>query len=303
MKQLDNMKKIVLVLMLLSALSLQAQTTSRIMLGAGGGFATNLAKGKVDNLCQPFLTFNVGYTVLSNVGRGDAQLGFRTGLNATYLKHGNAMALNESFTNVDYYGHQMDYTVTSDRVAYVHQQINVELPIMFAVRAKGLYFNVGAKLHAPVKNKFEQTIENPEISVFYPDYGVTVVNDVTTGLITDNQANRVGNADMPKLMIGLSAEVGHVWQLGKSRSSLGFDLFIDYTPWSLVGGNKDNTKSLVEVSPLVNDCEQPKATVTVNPFNMCNGYKYQLLNFGVKLVYTFDIEHVRTEIPKMPENK
>jgi len=287
MKKLDNMKKIVLVLMLLSALSLQAQT-SRIMIGLGGGLSTNQAKGQVDNLCYPMGTFNFGYSILGNVS-DEAQLGFRTGLNATFAKFGNAVSLNESFTNVDYYGHQMDYTVTSRRVTYVQQRINLELPIMMAVRAKGLYFNFGAKVMLPVWNKYEQTIADPVISAYYPDYGVTVVNDVTTGLLTDEMMNTSGKADLPTLQIALAAEIGHVWQLNNSKSSLGFDIFVDYAPWN-IGGTQDNSKSVVEVAPLVNDCEQPKAAVTVNPLDMCNGFNYRTLNFGVKLVYTFDIE-------------
>lgn len=289
MKKLEDMKKLVLVLMLLSALSLQAQT-SRIMIGLGGGTSSTLAKGKVDNVFGPMGTFNFGYSIMGTVKSG-AQLGLRTGLNATYSKFGSAVALNESFTNVDYNGHAMDYRVTSSRVEFMQKQLNLELPVMFAVRAKGLYFNIGAKFMLPVMKSYTQTMANPQISAFYPDYGVTVVNDVVTGLISEEQKNLSGTPYMPKLMIGLSAEVGHVWQLGESKSSLGFDVFLDYAPWGFGAGSVNTAQSIVEVAPIVNDSEQPKAAVTVNPLNCCNGYKYQFLSFGAKLVYMFDIEH------------
>jgi len=294
------MKKIFLSLMLLSALSLQAQSTSRIMIGLGGGFSTNLIEGRVDNICGPMGTFNFGYAILGSVN-SSTQLGLRTGVNASYSQFANAIKLDNKFTNYDYYGHQMDYTVASTAVTYRQSQINVEVPIMFAVRSRGVYFNVGAKFVAPVWNQYKQTIDNPTISAFYPEYGVTVVNDVVTGRLTDEQINLSGKATVPYLMIGLAAEIGHVWALKGSNSSLGFDIFLDYMPWS-IGASKENTKSIVEVAPLVNDCEQPKAAVTVNPMFQCNNYAYQNLNFGIKLVYTFDIDHKRTEIPEQVHN-
>lgn len=289
MKKLDNMKKIVSVLMLLSVLSLQAQT-SRIMIGLGGGFSTSQSVGNFENIFGPMGTFNFGYSIMGNVGDG-AQLGLRTGLGATYSKFGDAMKLDERFTNVDYYGHRMDYTITGSRVSFVQQQINVELPVMFAIRAKGVNFNIGAKFMLPVMKRYTQSIENPQISVFYPEYGVTVTNDITTGLVSDAQKNMSGTVTMPTMFIGLSAELGYTWQLRGSRNSLGFDVFFDYVPWGIGGGSADTGHSLVEVSPMVNDREQPMAEVKVNPLNCCNGYKYQFLTFGAKLVYTFDVEH------------
>lgn len=284
------MKKTFLAIMLLSVLSLQAQT-SRIMIGLGGGLATSCAKGSVENNCGSMGTFNFGYSIMGNVGSDSVQLGLRTGLNASYLKYGDEIRLDERFTNVDYYGHQMDYTITGSRVSFVQQQINVELPVMFAIRAKGVNFNIGAKFMLPVMKRYTQSIENPQISVFYPEYGVTVTNDITTGLVPDAQKNMSGTVTMPTMFIGLSAELGYTWQLRGSRNSLGFDVFFDYVPWGIGGGSADTGHSLVEVSPMVNDREQPMAEVKVNPLNCCNGYKHQFMTFGAKLVYTFDVEH------------
>jgi len=288
MKKLDSMKKIVLGLMLMSALSLGAQTTSRIMFGLGGGLSTSQAKGKIENVCRPMGTFNFGYTVLKPVSN-EAQLGFRTGLNVTYSQTGNTLAINETFTNIDYYGYAMDYTVTSSKVSYNQKQVNLEVPIMFAVQANGLHFNLGAKLMIPVWNKYNQTIADPQISVYYPDFGVTVLNDVTTGRLTAEQCNITGKAKGPSMMLGLSIELGHTWQISGTNSRLGFDLFFDYVPVSF-GAAKADKNSIVEVAPMVNDCEQPKAAVTVNPMNLYNGFNYQGINFGVKLVYAFDVE-------------
>lgn len=290
MKKLDIMKKMVCVLMLLSALSLQAQT-SRIMLGLGGGLSLSLADGRGDNICGPMGTFNFGYSILGNVDE-DCMVGLRTGVNATYSRFGDARKMSESFTNVDYYGHQMEYSVTSSSVRLMMNQVDLEVPVMLSLCANGLYINLGAKFKFPVWNRYRQTIEDPHVSVFYPEYGVTVDNDIVTGLLSDEQVNASGRAAMPVMKIGVGAEIGHVWQIKESKSSLGFDLFFDFTPFGVGGIKKgEEGKSVVEIAPIENDCEQPMAEVTVNPLTECNGYKFKTLNFGVKLVYTFDAEH------------
>lgn len=289
------MKRIVLCLMLLSVVMIKAQNTSRLMLGLGGGLSINATEGKAENICGPLGTLNVGYAITNNVN-SDVKLGFRTGLNIAYSKFGNALYLKESFTNINYYGNSMDYTVTSTRVVYKQQQFNLELPIMFALHSKCVYINVGTKFVLPLWNRYIQSIENPQIAVSFPDYGVTVVDDIITGVVNENQKMTSGKASIPSLMVGLSAEIGYVWQLNGSNNKLGFDIFVDYIPWN-IGFNK-NGKSIVEVAPIINDGEQPKAIVTVNPMNQCYDYTYNVFNFGAKLVYMFDIEHHKVSITK-----
>jgi len=281
------MKKIFIAVLLVATVAMQAQT-SRLMFGLGGGISTNLSKGDFKNTVCPMGTFNFGYTIMDSVGSG-VMLGMRTGLNASYLRMGLNANIAETFTNIDYEGSPMDYTVKSDNVKYLQQQINLVFPVMFSVNAKGLYVNLGAKLMLPVWNKYEQTLENPTISVYYQDLGATILNDPSTGLITAEQTKMCGAVSIPRLFVGLSAEIGYAWQLS-GENYLGFDLFVDYMPWSL-GGSTDNNRQLIEVAPIVNDCEQPKANVTINPLTACNQFKYQYLNAGIKLVYLFDINH------------
>jgi len=272
--------------MLVAALGLQAQTTSRIMLGLGGGLSTGTGNGKMDNICYPMGTFNFGYAIY---GRPTDQfkIGLRTGLNATYSKLGLSHKINETFTNTDYYGHKLDYTVTG-LAKYQHTQINLELPVMLAMEANGLIINLGTKLIAPIWNKYTQTITDPVVSAYYGDYGVTVVNDPATGVLSNEQCNMSGKSKLPAIMFSLSAELGYSWKLN-DRHRLGFDLFVDYVPWS-VGASKDNAHKVVEIGDLVNDQFQPKAPVTVNTVVTTNNYLMQYVNAGVKIVWAFDIE-------------
>lgn len=285
------MKKTLAILIFLSAISLQAQT-SRITVALGGGFTANQAKGMKTEVSIPLATLNFGYSILGSVKTDDVKLGLRTGLGITYSRFKNRLAIDETFTNTDYLGHEMNYTVKSNnKTLFKQQNLYLELPLLFSTVVKGFYVNVGPKFFLPLWNKYNQVIYKPEISAFYPDYGVTVVNDVVTGLLTNDQRKTSGKADAPEFMIGFSVEFGHVWQLKKTKNSLGLDLFVDYIPWNFGGKLDDNDRNVIEVAPIVNDCEQPKAAVTVNPINKCNNFKYQTINFGVRLVYTFDIEH------------
>jgi len=287
------MKKIFLALMLLAATTLYSQT-SRLMFGLGGGLAFNETGSKFEKLCCPHGTFNFGYSVLGETN-SDLLVGLRTGLNLSYSKFGNALTLSETFTNIDYEGSSIDYTVTANRVTFKQQQFSLEIPLMLAFDIKNLYFNLGLKFILPVWNKYTQSIENPVISAYYPDCGVSVVNDVITGVVPQDQLNTSGKALPASLMVGISAEIGHTWNLGSSRGNLGFDFFVDFVPWT-VGGIKDNSRNVVEVAPIAINDGQPKAAVTVNPLNQCNGFVYRNLFFGAKLVYTFDIE--KSSIPE-----
>ncbi len=284
------MKKIVLAILLISSFVVVDAQTSRLTFGLGGGMSTNMSVGTFRNEVGPMGTFNFGYAILDSVDNEGAMLGLRTGLNVSYSRIRMTTNFNDKFTNTDYDGSQMNYTVVCNNVNYVQQQVNLELPIMFAIMAKGLYFNVGAKLMTPVWNKYEQRIGNTEISVYYKDLGVTIVNDPSTGMLPADQTKISGTATLPRIYIGLSAEIGYMWNL-QGNHKLGFDIFVDYTPWGFFGSS-DNNRRLVEISPIVNDCEQPKASVKVNPLYSCDKFNFKYINAGLKLVYSFDINHL-----------
>lgn len=284
------MKKVLMTIVLIaSSVAVQAQT-SRMMFGLGGGVSMNVAKGDFVAKVSPMATFNFGYAILDSVGE-NASMGFRTGLNATYSRIGLAVNIVETFTNTDYYGSPMEYTVNCSGVNYMQQHISFEVPIMLAINAEGAYVNLGAKLLMPTWNKYEQRIGDAEISVYYRDLGVTIVNDPSTGMLTADQTKMSGVAALPRLYIGLSAEIGYLWNLS-GNNKLGFDIFVDYIPWGFFGSTENN-KQLVEVSPIVNDCEQPKASVNVNPLSVCNQFNMQCLNAGLKIVYSFDMNHAK----------
>lgn len=285
------MKKVLMTIVLIaSSVAVQAQT-SRLMFGLGGGVSTNMSNGTYRNEVGPMATFNFGYTILDSVGNEGAMLGLRTGLNVSYSRIRMTTNSSDKFTNTDYDGSQMDYSVVCNNVNYTQRQANLELPIMFALTANGLCFNVGAKLMTPVWNRYQQRIGDAEISVYYRDLGVTIVNDPSTGMLTVDQTKMSGVAALPRLYIGLSAEIGYLWNLS-GNNKLGFDIFVDYIPWGFFGSTENN-KQLVEVSPIVNDCEQPKASVNVNPLSVCNQFNMQCLNAGLKIVYSFDMNHAK----------
>lgn len=110
----------------------------------------------------------------------------------------------------------------------------------------------------------------------------------------DGSFTTSASASSPSLFptqIHVKSAVGYLWNLS-GNNKLGLDVFVDYVPWGFLG-SENNNMSLVEISPIVNDCEQPKANVTVNPLVYCNNFNFQCLNAGLKLVYSFDINHAK----------
>ena len=281
------MRKTILGLTLLVAFALQAQTTSRITFGVGGGLSVGTSDGPFDNKVSPMGTFNFNYDILNTVRR-NLMVGFRTGVHASYAQLRMTNSLKESFPNVDYYGHRLDYTVRGD-FEYKQKRINIEVPLMFTLDADRVLFSFGTKVIAPLWNKYTQTISDPVVSAYYGDYGVTVVNDVATGIITDEQCDMSGEADLPSVMFTISAQIGYTWRVGRSNI-IGFDFFVDYVPFCI--GKSDNGEDkLVDIAPIINDSFQPTAPVTVNTMFTSNDYKFRYLNVGAKFIWAFDIEH------------
>jgi len=280
------MKKIILTLCLLvSTLLLNAQPISRIMAGFGGGLTSNFIEGPSKTRVGGNANLVLGY-VMTTLVNNEAELGLRTGLGLTYSTLRLRSEFSASFSNIDYYGHQMDYTITSGTVYYNHSQYVLDIPVMFAIKAKGIYVNFGPKLLFPLYGSYTQNMDDLAISAYYPDFGITVRDEVAIGYLGESVSSQ-GKVDLPKFMLAFSAELGHVWSISRG-SSLGLDIFVDYTLLS-VGSTADRSMPIISVAPIVEDSEAPKAAVTMNPLTNCNDFNFKYLNAGVRLVYTFDL--------------
>ena len=151
------MKKTFFAAMLILAASfVGAQTTSRLSFGLGGGASVAPTNVVVKYAPRPMGTFDFGYTLLGGVNES-VNLGFRTGLNVVYAQNDLSTVLSERFATTDVYGNVYDYRISSPKVLYTQKQVNLEIPLMFAIENKGFYVNLGLKLQMPLWNTFTQT--------------------------------------------------------------------------------------------------------------------------------------------------
>jgi len=294
------MKKILTVILCLSAAFVLHAQTSRITVELGALSSHSIKYGTTLSTFSPGATFDLGYAIMGDVGR-TSKLGLRTGIGCSYMRNTISTSIFNTFINPAYTGDQLEYTVSAN-VRYYQRQVNVELPLMFAMTFNTVSLNIGAKAMTTVWNGYEQRLTNPAIAAFFPDLGVTVVNDVSTGVVSDGQMTMKGSLSLPRLNLGLAAELCFAWNV-EDEHYLGFCLFADYMPWSFFGetgprgqvpGSTEDPgtcpRGLITVDPIVNDCEQPKANVTVRPLYDCEGFSMKQLSFGIRFQYMFSIE-------------
>lgn len=280
------MRKFVLsTILVLMAFAMNAQNTSRLSVGLGGGMSSSATASDYRFTPGALGSLDLGYTFLAPVSP-DVKLGIRTGVNAVYANSSLNVNYADYFVYRDYRGDVTDYLVASSNVSYRQNQISVEVPVMFAFENKGFFFNVGMKFQIPVYTSYKQEIENPMIVTYNQVTGNYTSNDPLTGTLTDAQKSMSGKGYNAYCYFAFSAEIGKVWRL-KGNHSLGFTAFVDYAPFSCqASGNSE--KKLIEVTHTDNYIGDNPATVNVNQLTACGKYSLVSLNAGLKLVYTFD---------------
>lgn len=279
------MKKIVLLSLLFCFGAVCAQE-HQLTLGAGGGVMLLNPQTEQEGVTQapfPAGMFSLGYTYLADVGKGNVALGLSTGLEA-----GGAMAAlsgrqTEQFTNTDYLGNTMQYTVTtgfSDRQKLLFAQV----PLMFTMRASGLTLSLGAKASMPFLSRSEQVLKNPSISAYYDLTGVTVTNRVITGVVAPEDMRKSFDGVFSGLTVKASCELGYEWKLG-ARSAFGLKVFADVSVYDNYSSDAPGGR-LITVAPIT-DATNPAPLVTVG--HATELYCRQMLpvELGLKLYYAF----------------
>ena len=213
-------------------------------------------------------------------------LGIIVGLGIGYSRSGMAAAVDTAYTvNTD--GYDIDYTLKADRVNEHDGQIQLEVPVMFSlIHDNGLFFNFGPKFMLPVYTPYDQNITNPDITAYFPEDGVTVSNEVVTGLLRDNQLTNTGtdNGNQFSINIMLTAELGYEWIL-KSGNSLGLGAYANYCVYNSFANNSNNV-SLMNITAPSN--ATGSAVVDVLSATKTYANKLGYFDAGIKLAYHFN---------------
>ena len=151
----------------------------------------------------------------------------------------------------------------------------------------GLFFNVGPKFMIPVFTPYNQTITNPHINAYFPATGVTVSDEVITGLITNDQlkTNATDNGIQFNINVMLTAEIGYEWVL-KSGNSLGLGAFANYSVFNTFKNKNTDDTSLIHLQ----DPSVTGTTAAVDILSATRTYADKLGYFdaGIKLAYHFN---------------
>lgn len=214
--------------------------------------------------------FGLGFTVGAGIGYGT------TGIKGTNT---------DNFTNTDYLGNRMDYTVMSD-FTQRDKFAKIDVSLLLAMRFGGVTLNIGPRFMLPLPANRALTINEANIDAYYSAYDVHVVNQLITGkLETPYTEKHPSNISKYNLLI--AAEIGYEWRL-TNQHALGAQLFAEAAVWNKQSPITNNPSPLISVSPITSQ-ENPVPTVTVGDIApMIKDLRY--IDFGLRVYYAFSIE-------------
>lgn len=272
-------KDILIVLFVLLPIGLWAQGQG-LQLALKGGISQWTGKDIQAQLC-PMGGLDLGYTIRWRMGN-DTQLGLRSGLGFAYATSQFSATLSDQYSRTDYYSNTLQYT-TSASATEKHQQLQLDIPVLFALQTHGFTIHLGPKLIYIASDRYTQTVDQADIQAFYPRYGVTVRNTAPTGrLVTPYSTS--GSQGLPSLTLALSGEIGYEWSIGerysrKSEQYIGVQVFVDYGLKSFLPPTQE---AFLSVAPITAARQTPAVFVgTIAAANSLN-----LFSAGLRVYYT-----------------
>lgn len=268
----------------LLAVAASAQHIHRVGFGVSAGAGTLLGDSTLTNRWGPLVGIEGYYACLYRVGSSDVWMGPRTGLEFAWLMSGWSQEVSEQFSNKDYLGYTIDYTVSA-KAQETHHQLALSIPLMAALRYRGLNVGVGFKLQAMLWDTCRTELTNLNVRAYYPKLDVAFVNDPFFGSLSAEQASVGGSRKMPELHLALSLEAGYEWELSPNRF-LGFRVFADYDLWNSFARPSSAPDKAVIIAP-IQKASQPAQTSVV-PLCQSVLTGFSALRIGVTIAYTFD---------------
>lgn len=283
------MKKMLILFGLVAAVAAMAQ--SHISVGVRGGYGGFLpTQTGVDGHVAPNAMLDVQFAHYWSAGEED--LGLRTGLDVGFAQARYTQVLNDHFVNIDYLGHPMEYTVTASSVAEQMMDVQLEVPLLFAMRANGFILNVGPKLLIPMWFSNRLDINGLNISAYYPEFGVTVPNELITGSVSENLLHQQSSEGTFVLSVLAYMDLGYEWRIRRTDNLIGVSFFAEASPWTYSQPAHKGSRP-IEVAPIINP-DNPPAQVTVHRLSDVMPSMPVFLNFGLKLYYALEVADYRS---------
>lgn len=258
-----------------------ADQSFRIGLQLGGQYNAPKEKEALKNkpgfastLCIDYV-----YAGATETKSGTIDLGVRTGLEIGYsMPRFNRYFMDEPFEVRDYEDNIIQYTISGITKIDAHQ-LSFGIPLMFALRAKGIVFDFGPILRVSAVTRGKQILNESLIEAYFPAYGVTVPNELITGVVPEDQLE-MKIASKPGLDLRLGTSIGYEF-----NERIGVQGYFRVNVWNLKVYRKE---PIIEIDPL-DDITQETTIVTVNSGYPIANANHVPLEFGVKLYYAFPL--------------
>ena len=263
---------------------------NRFSIGARAGAAAYIAE---TSLCK----WNLGYQAAFDLQyahyfkrktENNPYCGILTGVSLAYVSSSVSGSVNDAYSVMDTEGDQIDYTITADQVKSNMSELQLQVPLMFSLLYKGLYFNIGPRFIVPVYTQGHQTITNAHITAYYAPYGVSLTDAVITGKLSEEQLDAGVSWDSPVFQINASAEIGYEFSL-KNGDSFGIGVYADYGVYNLYKNNA-SAQSMISISQVGAGPLYPAPTIEVLPLVSSYVNKLGYFDAGIKLVYNFNVK-------------
>lgn len=192
---------------------------------------------------------DVAYLCMGPIG-DHALLGPMIGVGIGY--NTSALRLNnyhETYTNIDYYPEQMDYTVSAERYTERARQLQLEVPLMLMLNVHGLHIGAGAKWMMPLTQQRSLQLADPHVVAYYPDIEVAVPDELVTGKVQE-QGTRSSAGVMPTMNVLATASLGYEWRL-PYKGRVGVEAYVDYGVWNNYS-HEPPRERLIDVAPILN---------------------------------------------------
>lgn len=258
-----------------------ADQSFRIGLQLGGQYNAPKEKEALKNkpgfastLCIDYV-----YAGATETKSGTIDLGVRTGLEIGYsMPKFNRYFMDEPFEVRDYEDNIIQYATSGITKIDAHQ-LSFGIPLMFALRAKGIVFDFGPILRVSAVTRGKQILNESLIEAYFPAYGVTVPNELITGVVPEDQLE-MKIASKPGLDLRLGTSIGYEF-----NERIGVQGYFRVNVWNLKVYRK---APIIEIDPL-DDITQVTTKVTVNSGYPIANANHVPLEFGVKLYYAFPL--------------
>lgn len=268
----------------------------RFSFGMRGGFASNFAGEKLPLGADALI--DLGYAHYWVAGEKKTAFGLKTGLSLGYLyttqkKNPDALVFSTQVGSDN-----LNYNITADEIHQTTHQLQLEVPVMFAMQTPGGFFlNAGPKIILPVYSNYHQTISDPIISVTgFTELGnKPIVNEYVTGKLSDEQANYKGKflVDNPTKLfsLALGAELGYNIKLKRYGQSIDLGVYADYSVFNLYKNTAVPTGNVISLTPPVSADPGDKAYVDVQSLSTAYSNKHGFFDVGIKLTFNFDTSY------------